>query len=77
MGGGGLIGELVRQRGWGRGAAGPIKSGGQGRGGGEGQLGEGRVTRGSGALGRAVIRVEEIWEECPGGSNLKGGGNCG
>ena len=41
------------------------------------ESGEGQVTRGSGAWGRAVIRVEEIQEECPGGSNLNGGGNCG
>lgn len=33
------------------------------------------MTPGSGAWGRAAIWVEEIWEECPGGSNLKGGGN--
>lgn len=43
----------------------------------EGESGEGQVTRGSGAWGRAAIGVEEIWEECPGGRNLKGGGNCG
>lgn len=42
-----------------------------------GESGEGQVTRGSGAWGRAAIRVEEIREECPGGSNLKGGGNYG
>lgn len=35
----------------------------------------GTSDAGSGAWGRAAIRVEEIWEECPGGSNLKGGGN--
>lgn len=42
---------------------------------GEGESGEGQVTRGSGASGRAAILVEEIWEECRGVSNLKGGGN--
>lgn len=41
----------------------------------EGESGEGQVTRGSGAWGRAVTGVEEIWEECPGGSNSKVGGN--